>query len=196
MHPAGVAEVERAKADGRWEAAYAGPASIEVPDDLAAALEAEPRAQEHVRPADAPEPLRDPVPDHDREAPRDAGEADRRVRRDARPRRDAVPPEALARPCVRSHGMMRPALPDATVRDRGRRGHSRTRRGVERRHHGRDPPRDGDVRARRRHVADERLDLGRREGPRHDRERRAVGDRARGARVGGVHPDRQQGRAT
>jgi uncharacterized protein YdeI (YjbR/CyaY-like superfamily) len=46
MHPAGVAEVERAKADGRWEAAYAGPASIEVPDDLAAALEAEPRAQE------------------------------------------------------------------------------------------------------------------------------------------------------
>jgi uncharacterized protein YdeI (YjbR/CyaY-like superfamily) len=33
MHPAGVAEVERAKADGRWEAAYAGPASIEVPPD-------------------------------------------------------------------------------------------------------------------------------------------------------------------
>jgi uncharacterized protein YdeI (YjbR/CyaY-like superfamily) len=38
MHPAGVAEVERAKADGRWEAAYAGPASIEVPAELAAAL--------------------------------------------------------------------------------------------------------------------------------------------------------------
>jgi uncharacterized protein YdeI (YjbR/CyaY-like superfamily) len=34
MHPAGVAEVERAKADGRWEAAYAGSASIEVPPDL------------------------------------------------------------------------------------------------------------------------------------------------------------------
>lgn len=46
MHPAGVAEVERAQADGRWEAAYAGPASIEVPHDLAAALDAEPRAQE------------------------------------------------------------------------------------------------------------------------------------------------------
>ena len=44
MHPAGVAEVERAKADGRWDAAYAGPASIEVPPDLAAALAAEPRA--------------------------------------------------------------------------------------------------------------------------------------------------------
>jgi uncharacterized protein YdeI (YjbR/CyaY-like superfamily) len=46
MHPAGAAEVERAKADGRWEAAYAGPASIEVPDDLAAALDDEPRAKE------------------------------------------------------------------------------------------------------------------------------------------------------
>ena len=45
MRPAGVAEVERAKADGRWEAAYAGSASIEVPPDLAAALAAEPRAR-------------------------------------------------------------------------------------------------------------------------------------------------------
>jgi uncharacterized protein YdeI (YjbR/CyaY-like superfamily) len=45
MHPAGEAEVERAKADGRWDAAYAGSASIEMPADLAAALRAEPRAQ-------------------------------------------------------------------------------------------------------------------------------------------------------
>jgi uncharacterized protein YdeI (YjbR/CyaY-like superfamily) len=45
MHPAGVAEVERAKTDGRWDAAYAGPASIEVPSDLAGALAAEPKAQ-------------------------------------------------------------------------------------------------------------------------------------------------------
>jgi uncharacterized protein YdeI (YjbR/CyaY-like superfamily) len=45
MHPAGVAEVERAKADGRWDAAYAGPKSIEVPPDLAEALAAEPGAQ-------------------------------------------------------------------------------------------------------------------------------------------------------
>lgn len=44
MHPAGVAEIERAKADGRWEAAYAGPAVIEVPADLKVALAAEPRA--------------------------------------------------------------------------------------------------------------------------------------------------------
>ncbi len=45
MHPAGQAEVERAKTDGRWDAAYAGQASIEVPPDLAEALAAEPKAQ-------------------------------------------------------------------------------------------------------------------------------------------------------
>jgi uncharacterized protein YdeI (YjbR/CyaY-like superfamily) len=44
MQPAGFAEVERAKADGRWETAYSGQATIEVPDDLAAALQAEPAA--------------------------------------------------------------------------------------------------------------------------------------------------------
>ncbi len=44
MRPSGLAAVERAKADGRWEAAYAGPGSIEVPDDLAVALAADPQA--------------------------------------------------------------------------------------------------------------------------------------------------------
>jgi uncharacterized protein YdeI (YjbR/CyaY-like superfamily) len=42
---AGRAVVEGAKADGRWEAAYSGAATAEVPADLAAALAAEPRAQ-------------------------------------------------------------------------------------------------------------------------------------------------------
>jgi uncharacterized protein YdeI (YjbR/CyaY-like superfamily) len=46
MHPAGVAELERARADGRSEVAYAGSASIEVPPDLEAALAAEPKAHE------------------------------------------------------------------------------------------------------------------------------------------------------
>ena len=46
MQPAGLAEVESAKADGRWDAAYAGPRSITVPDDLAAALAANPVAAE------------------------------------------------------------------------------------------------------------------------------------------------------
>jgi uncharacterized protein YdeI (YjbR/CyaY-like superfamily) len=38
MQAAGFAEIERAKADGRWGAAYASQASVTVPDDLAAAL--------------------------------------------------------------------------------------------------------------------------------------------------------------
>ena len=45
MDPAGIAELERAKADGRYQAAYSGPATIEVPPDLAAALKANPNAR-------------------------------------------------------------------------------------------------------------------------------------------------------
>ncbi|MGB3444243.1 MAG: YdeI/OmpD-associated family protein [Actinophytocola sp.] len=44
MFPRGLREVEAAKADGRWEAAYAGPAGSTVPDDLAAALAESPAA--------------------------------------------------------------------------------------------------------------------------------------------------------
>jgi uncharacterized protein YdeI (YjbR/CyaY-like superfamily) len=45
MQASGIAEVERAKADGRWGAAYPGPATAHVPDDLAAALAAQPKAK-------------------------------------------------------------------------------------------------------------------------------------------------------
>ena len=44
MRPAGIAAVEAAKADGRWGRAYAGPATIQVPADLASALAEEPAA--------------------------------------------------------------------------------------------------------------------------------------------------------
>lgn len=44
MAPAGLAEVEAARADGRWERAYAGAASAAVPDDLRQALDAVPAA--------------------------------------------------------------------------------------------------------------------------------------------------------
>jgi uncharacterized protein YdeI (YjbR/CyaY-like superfamily) len=46
MAPAGLREVERAKADGRWDAAYAGQRAMEVPDDLLAELERYPAAAE------------------------------------------------------------------------------------------------------------------------------------------------------
>jgi len=45
MQPAGLAEVERAKTDGRWARAYDGSATITMPDDLREALAASPRAQ-------------------------------------------------------------------------------------------------------------------------------------------------------
>jgi uncharacterized protein YdeI (YjbR/CyaY-like superfamily) len=44
LQPAGKAVVEEARSGGRWQAAYAGSATIEVPDEFAAALAAEPRA--------------------------------------------------------------------------------------------------------------------------------------------------------
>jgi len=45
MRAAGRAAVEAAKADGRWAAAYAASSIAEVPDDLLAAIAAEPEAQ-------------------------------------------------------------------------------------------------------------------------------------------------------
>ncbi|MFF4962574.1 YdeI/OmpD-associated family protein [Streptomyces sp. NPDC001222] len=44
MRPAGLAEVERARADGRWDAAYDGARTASVPEDLARALAADPAA--------------------------------------------------------------------------------------------------------------------------------------------------------
>jgi uncharacterized protein YdeI (YjbR/CyaY-like superfamily) len=44
MHRSGEDQVWQAKENGRWEAAYAGQASIEVPEDLLAALSVNPRA--------------------------------------------------------------------------------------------------------------------------------------------------------
>lgn len=38
MRPAGLSEIERAKKDGRWNAAYAPQSTAQVPDDLRAAL--------------------------------------------------------------------------------------------------------------------------------------------------------------
>ena len=46
MKPAGLRQVEEAKADGRWERAYEAPSTATVPDDLRAALERNPRARE------------------------------------------------------------------------------------------------------------------------------------------------------
>jgi uncharacterized protein YdeI (YjbR/CyaY-like superfamily) len=46
MRPAGMAEVEAARADGRWEAAYEGQRAAKVPPDLQRELDANPAAAE------------------------------------------------------------------------------------------------------------------------------------------------------
>ena len=46
MKPAGLEQVGLAKTDGRWDAAYASPSTIEVPEDLQQALDANPKAAE------------------------------------------------------------------------------------------------------------------------------------------------------
>ncbi|HYW16955.1 MAG TPA: YdeI/OmpD-associated family protein [Allosphingosinicella sp.] len=45
MTPAGLAHVEAAKADGRWESAYAGSAGMVIPEDFLEALESRPAAK-------------------------------------------------------------------------------------------------------------------------------------------------------
>jgi uncharacterized protein YdeI (YjbR/CyaY-like superfamily) len=46
MQPAGLREVEQAKADGRWDTAYDGQRTAGIPDDLRQALEQNPKAAE------------------------------------------------------------------------------------------------------------------------------------------------------
>jgi uncharacterized protein YdeI (YjbR/CyaY-like superfamily) len=46
MRPAGLAQVEAAKQDGRWDRAYAPPREITVPDDLQRRLDDNPAARE------------------------------------------------------------------------------------------------------------------------------------------------------
>jgi uncharacterized protein YdeI (YjbR/CyaY-like superfamily) len=45
MQPSGQSAIDAAKSDGRWDAAYAGSRSIEVPDDLTRALRRNARAR-------------------------------------------------------------------------------------------------------------------------------------------------------
>lgn len=45
MRPRGQAEIDKAKADGRWDRAYQGQATAQVPEDLQRALDAEPAAK-------------------------------------------------------------------------------------------------------------------------------------------------------
>jgi uncharacterized protein YdeI (YjbR/CyaY-like superfamily) len=53
MQPAGMRQVEAAKADGRWDAAYDSPGNLTVPEDLQAELDRHPAAAELFRKLDS-----------------------------------------------------------------------------------------------------------------------------------------------
>jgi uncharacterized protein YdeI (YjbR/CyaY-like superfamily) len=46
MQPAGLAQVEAAKTDGRWDVAYDSQSTMTMPEDFQAALDAHPKAKE------------------------------------------------------------------------------------------------------------------------------------------------------
>jgi len=52
MQPAGLEQIERAKQDGRWDAAYDSPGAAEVPEDLQSALDRNPQARAFFRTLD------------------------------------------------------------------------------------------------------------------------------------------------
>ena len=84
MQPAGLREVERAQADGRWDAAYEPSSTMEVPDDLRAGIGRQPSRGGVLRHARPHEPLRDPASHPYRKETRDADPAHRELRGDAR----------------------------------------------------------------------------------------------------------------
>jgi uncharacterized protein YdeI (YjbR/CyaY-like superfamily) len=88
IRSSGLAEIEAAKADGRWDAAYAPASSATVPADFQDALDASPKAGGVLCNAEGREPIRDPLPPRFREAAGDEGQEDRGLCRHAGARRD------------------------------------------------------------------------------------------------------------
>ena len=107
MKPAGLREVERAKADGRWDAAYDSPSTATVPEDLQRELEKNERGSQVLLRARRQEQVRHPVPDPGCQEARDAGAAHRQVRGHAGRAKEALPliqPQAAPGCCV-PHGL-------------------------------------------------------------------------------------------
>jgi uncharacterized protein YdeI (YjbR/CyaY-like superfamily) len=87
MRPAGQAQVDAAKSDGRWAAAYAGQKSATVPGDLAAALAGDPQAKAFFETLTGANRYAILYRVHDAKA-RDPGRAHREVRPDVPQPRD------------------------------------------------------------------------------------------------------------
>ena len=79
MRPAGLREVELARADGRWAAAYESQSTAAVPEDLARAARWQRRGRRVLRAPGPGQPVRDPLPPRRRQAAGDPGAASRYV---------------------------------------------------------------------------------------------------------------------
>ena len=75
MQPAGLAQVEAARSDGRWAAAYAGSATMVMPEVFGSAA-TRPRCPRFLRHAQTPEPVHHLPPAAQRQAAGDPAEAD------------------------------------------------------------------------------------------------------------------------
>ena len=84
MQPAGQAQIDAAKADGRWGGAYDGARTSTMPDDLQAALDATPVGKEILRDDQCHQSLCSAVARADRREAADARKAHRAIGRDAR----------------------------------------------------------------------------------------------------------------
>ena len=92
MKPAGLREVERAKADGRWDAAYDGQRTMAVPDDLQRELDARPEAAAFFARSTATTATRSSTGSRTRRSPRREPAASRSSSRCWRPaRRPSAP---------------------------------------------------------------------------------------------------------
>ena len=81
MRKAGLAQVQAARADGRWEAAYEPQSRATVPADLQRALDADPRARQFFDTLTGVAAVRLPLPPASRQDARGPGAPDRLVHR-------------------------------------------------------------------------------------------------------------------
>ena len=87
----GLENVEAAKSDGRWDRAYKSGKKMKIPDDLQAAIDAEPKAKAMLAEPQRAEPLRAGLPRPQHEDRGRAEKEDRDLRRNAQARRDDLP---------------------------------------------------------------------------------------------------------
>ena len=122
MQPAGRAEVDRAKADGRWDAAYSSPKNDRDPRGArAAASRANAGGPEDVRDARQPQPLRGPVSHRGSQEAGDARAPREAVRRDAGEGRDDPP--APRTQALTDRDAFEDRGTHATLRELGEEGH-------------------------------------------------------------------------